>query len=154
MRKRSLVALNRNEDEENINDFTPKEIVRGIMKNNAQCLEQITVPQTSNDYLATKTTFGDTINKTLENENNDIEYLKSASHALSNHLLAENGKNYSKIDLPKNYRICKNLQSKYYSDPEILKNINSIAGAMVKNLKDDNKGKEYTKKYYDFRLGG
>ena len=146
-RKRNLAALNKDENEEDIDDFTPKELVRGIMRNNAQCQEQITLPPASNDYLANKTNFGDTINKTLENDDNEPEYLKSASHALANHLV--NGNTISKIDVPKNYKICKNLQSNYYSDPEILTNVNTIAGAMVKNLKDDNKGKEYTKKYYD-----
>ena len=31
---------------------------------------------------------------------------------------------------------------------EILTNLNYVAGASVKNLQDNNKGKEYTKKLY------
>ena len=147
-RKKNLAALQNNEGEENIDNLKPTELVRGIMKNCGESLEQITVPPSSNEYLANKTTFGDTINKTLENENNEPDYLISALHALGNHL-AENGKNYSKLDLPKIYKLCKDLQSKYYSNPDILTNVNSIAGALVKNLKDDNKGKEFTKKFYD-----
>ena len=137
------------EEEENMDNLKPTELVRGIMKNCAGALEQITVPPTSNEYLSNKTTFADTINKTLENENNDTDYLVSALHSLGNHLFNENGKNYSKLDLPKVYKLCKDLQSKYYSNPDMLSKINCIAGALVKNLKDNNEGKEYTKKFYD-----
>ena len=119
------------------------------MKNCAQALEQITVPPSSNEYLANKTNFGDTMNKTLENENNEPEYLISGLHSLGNYLYQESGKNYSKLDLPELYKLCKDLQSKYYSNPEILTNVNAISGSLVKNLKDDSKGKEYTKKFYD-----
>ena len=150
-RRQNLAALQKDEkeEEENVNNLKPTELVRGIMKNCGEALEQITVPPSSNEYLANKTTFGDTMNKTLENENNDTDYLITGLHALSNHLFNENGKNYAKLDLPKVYKLCKDLQSKYYSNPDILTNVNSIAGALVKNLKDDNKGKEYTKKFYD-----
>ena len=137
------------EEEENVDNLKPTELVRGIMKNCAGALEQITVPPASNEYLSNKTTFGDTMNKTLENENNDTDYLVSALHSLGNHLFNEAGKNYSKLDLPKVYKLCKDLQSKYYSNPEILSKINCVAGALVKNLKDNNEGKEYTKKFYD-----
>ena len=136
-------------EEENVDKMKPSQLVRGIMTNCGGALEQITVPPASNDYLSTRTTFNDTINKTLENENNDTDYLISALRALSNHVFNDNGKNYSKLDLPRDYKICRELQSKFYSNPEILSNINSLAGAMVRNLKDDNKGKEYAKKFYD-----
>ena len=136
-------------DEEDVDKMKPSQLVRGIMTNCGGALEQITVPPASNDYLSTRTTFNDTINKTLENENNDTDYLISALRALSNHVFNDNGKNYSKLDLPRDYKICRELQSKFYSNPEILSNINSLAGAMVRNLKDDNKGKEYAKKFYD-----
>ena len=135
--------------EENVDDLKPEEMVRGIMKNCSQALEQITVPPSSNEYLANKTNFGDTMNKTLENENNEPEYLISGLHSLGNYLYQESGKNYSKLDLPELYKLCKDLQSKYYSNPEILTNVNAISGSLVKNLKDDSKGKEYTKKFYD-----
>ena len=131
--------------EENLTE----EMIREIMKNCAGTLDQITVPPDSNEFLANKTTFGDTMNNTLENENNDRDYVITALHSLGNHLFTENGKNYSKLDLPRLYKLLKNLQSKYYSDPEVLTNTNYISGALVKNLKDDGKGKEYTKKFYD-----
>ena len=129
--------------------LTPKDMVRDIMKNCAGTLEQITVPPQSNEFLANKTTFGDTMNNTLENENNDNDYIITSLHSLGNHLYNENGKNYAKLDLPRLYKLLKNLQSKHYSDPEVLTNVNYLSGALVKNLKDDAKGKEYTKKFYD-----
>ena len=134
---------------DNVNYLRPPEMVRGIMSNCAGALEQITVPISSNEYLANKTSFAEIISKTLENENNEPDYLISALHALSNYLFNESGKNYSKLDLPEVYKLLKELQSNYYANPEILTNINCIAGALVKNLKDDNKGKEYAKKFYD-----
>ena len=112
-------------------------------------MDQITVPPSSNEFLANKTNFNDTMNKTLENDNNDKDFIETSLHSLGNHLYSENGKNYSKLDLPRLYNLLKNLQSKYYSDPEVLKNTDIISGSLVKNLKDDNKGKEYTKKFYD-----
>lgn len=120
-------------------------MVREIMKNCAGTMDQITVPPDSNEFLANKTAFGDTMNKTLENDNNDKDFVVTSLHSLGNHLYSENGKNYSKLDLPRLYKLLKNLQSKYYSDPEVLTNTNYISGALVKNLKDDAKGKEYTK---------
>ena len=96
--------------EEIVDNLKPEEMVRGIMQNCAETLEIITVPPASNDYLSSKTTFSDTMNKTLENENNDLQYLKSALHAVSNHLYAQNGKNYSKLDLPNNQNIIQILK--------------------------------------------
>jgi len=140
-------SIDRPEDE--VNYLKPPEMIRGIMNNCAGTLEQITVPPSSNEYLANRTDFGDTINRTLENENNEPDYLVSALHALSNHLFNENGKNYDKLDLPQTYRLLKELQQNYYSNPEILQNVNCIAGALVKNLKNDKDGRDYTKKFYD-----
>ena len=104
-------------NKENIDDneyevLTPKDMVRDIMKNCAGTLEQITVPPKSNEFLANKTTFGDTMNNTLENDNNDNNFINTSLHALGNHLYTENGKNYSKLDLPRLYKLLKNLQSK------------------------------------------
>ena len=124
-------------------------MIRQIMQNCAGTLDQITVPPESNEYLANKTNYLDTMNKTLENDKNDKDYAETSLHSLGNHLYTDNGKNYSKLDIPRLYDLLKNLQSKYYSDPEVLTNIDCISGALVKNLKDDAKGKEYTKKFYD-----
>ena len=136
-------------DKEENEDLTPEEMVREIMKNCAGTMDQITVPPDSNEFLANNTNFGETMNKTLENDNNDKDFVVTSLHSLGNHLYSENGKNYSKLDLPRLYKLLKHLQSKYYSDPEVLTNTNCISGALVKNLKDDAKGKEYTKKFYD-----
>ena len=134
---------------EEVEDLTPEQMIREIMKNCAGTLDQITVPPNSNEFLANKTNYGDTMNKTLENDNNEKDYIVTSLHSLGNHLYDENGKNYAKLDLPRLYKLLKNLQSKHYSDPEVLTNTNCISGALVKNLKDDAKGKEYTKKFYD-----
>ena len=134
--------------EDEVNYLRPPEMIRGIMNNCAGALEQITLPPASNEFLANNTKFGDTMNKTLENENNDEDYLVTALHALSNHLTNNNGRN-PKVDMQKTYKLLKELQSNYYTNPEILTEVNKVAGAMVVNLKNDGKGKEYTKKFYD-----
>ena len=41
------------------------------------------------------------------------------------------------------------LQSKNYANPEILTQVNSIPEFLDKNLKGDEKGREYTKRFYD-----
>ena len=136
-------------DNEIADNKVPKEMVRDIMKYSLGTIDQITVAPTSNEFLAKKTTFGDTITKTLQNDNNDSENLLTGLHSLGNYLFSENGPNYSKLDLAKTYNLLHELQSKYYANPEILTQVNSIAGSLVKNLKDDPKGLEYTKRFYD-----
>ena len=134
--------------EDEANYLRPSELIRGIMNNCAGALEQIALPPASNEFLANNTKFGDTMNKTLENENNDEDYLVTALHALSNHLTNNNGRN-PKVDMQKTYKLLKDLQSNYYANPEILTEVNKVAAAMVMNLKNDGKGREYTKKFYD-----
>ena len=53
---------------EEVEDLTPEQMIREIMKNCAGTLDQITVPPNSNEFLANKTNYGDTMNKTLEND--------------------------------------------------------------------------------------
>ena len=148
-KERESLEKKEEKDKEENEDLTPEEMIRDIMKNCASTMDQITVPPDSNEFLANKTNFNDTMNKTLENDKNEKEFVVTSLHSLGNHLYSENGKNYTKLDLPRLYKLLKNLQSKYYSDPEVLTNTNYISGALVKNLKDDAKGKEYTKKFYD-----
>ena len=137
------------DDNETVDNKVPKEMVRDIMKYSLGTIDQITVHPTSNEFLAKKTTFGDTITKTLQNDKNDTDSLLTGLHSLNNYLYNENGPNYSKLDLAKTYNLLHELQSKYYANPEILTQVNAIAGSLVKNLKGDEKGREYTKRFYD-----
>ena len=136
-------------EDENINNKDPKDMVRDIMKYCGGTLDQITSAPHTNEFLSTNTTFSDTITKTVENENNELDYMITALHALGNHLFSDEIKNWDNLDLEKIYNLLHELQSKYYSNPEVLTNVNYIAGALVKNLKNDDKGKQYTKKFYD-----
>ena len=137
------------QDNETADNKKPNEMVRDIMKYSIDTLDQITVAPDSNEFLAKKTTFMDTITKTLQNENNDVDSLLTGLHSLGNYLFNENGPNYSKLDLEKTYQLLHDLQSKYYAKPEILNQVNYIASSLIKNLKNDSKGKEYTKKFYE-----
>ncbi|MBR4619254.1 MAG: hypothetical protein IKO49_08120, partial [Bacilli bacterium] len=148
----STLSAGRNiapEDNEIADNKQPKEMVRDIMKYNIGTIDQITVAPSSNEYLARKTNFGDTITKALQNDKNDEDFLLTALHSLGNYLFNENGPNYSKLDLPKTYELLRQLQTKYYANPEILTQLNYISGALVKNLKDDKDGKEYSQKFYN-----
>ena len=136
-------------EDENVNKKDPKDMVRDIMKYCGGTLDQITSAPHTNEFLSTNTTFSDTITKTIENENNELDYMITALHALGNHLFSDEIKNWDNLDLEKIYKLLHELQSKYYSNPEVLTNVNYIAGALVKNLKNDDKGKQYTKKFYD-----
>ena len=148
-KEREILRKRAPQKEEDVNYLRPPEMIRGIMKNCSGTLEQITVPPASNEYLASQTNFGETINKTLENDKNDEDYLISALKALSNHLVDNSGPNYSKLNLEKTYKLLKDLQSNYYTNPEILTEVNKVAGNITQNLKSDGKGREYAKKFYD-----
>ena len=119
------------------------------MKYSLGTLDQITVAPDSNEFLSKKTSFGDTIARTLQNDINDKKYLLTGLHSLGNYLYNESGNNYSKLDLPKIYELLQEIQSKYYADAEVLTQVNYISGSLVKNLKDDTKGKEFAKKFYE-----
>ena len=66
---------------EETEDLTPEEMIRQIMQNCAGTLDQITVPPESNEYLANKTTYLDTMNKTLKNDKNDKNYTETSLHS-------------------------------------------------------------------------
>ena len=137
------------EDTETAENKLPDEMVRDIMKYSLGTLDQITVAPDSNEFLSKKTSFGDTIARTLQNDINDKKYLLTGLHSLGNYLYSESGNNYSKLDLPKIYELLQEIQSKYYADPEVLTQVNYISGSLVKNLKDDARGKEFSKKFYE-----
>ena len=103
------------EDNEAADNKLPDEMVRDIMKFSLGTIDQISVAPDSNEFLAKKTSFVDTLIKTLQNDINDKKYLLTGLHSLGNYLFNENGPNYSKLDLPKIYELLHDIQSKYYS---------------------------------------
>ena len=76
-------------EDENVNNKDPKDMVRDIMKYCGGTLDQITSAPHTNEFLSTNTTFSDTITKTIENENNELDYMITALHALGNHLFSD-----------------------------------------------------------------
>ena len=82
------------DDNESADDKIPKEMVRDIMKYTVGTLDQITVNPNSNEYLAKKTTFGDTLTKALQNDNNDVDLLLTGLHSLGNYLYKEASKRW------------------------------------------------------------
>ena len=128
-------------DDENKIDY-----VKSTMKNSINCLDKITISNESNIYLSNKTNFISTIIKTIKNENHNINFLIIALHSLGNFFFNEEitKKNSILNDL---YEILKILHKKYYSNSDILTNINYISGNIIKNTNNSNN--EFVKKFYD-----
>ena len=118
---------------------------KGIMKNSINSLDQITKLPKANIYLK-KNNFDEIINKTLKNENNEIDYIIIALHTLGNyHIPKEKNENISKNILEELHQILQSFQKKYYSNSDIITNINYINGNIIKKIND----KTFIKKYFD-----
>ena len=139
------------EEKENYFDFIVDDdnkidYVKSTMKNSINCLDKITISNESNIYLSNKTNFISTIIKTIKNENHNINFLIIALHSLGNFFFNEEI-NKKKPILNDLYEILKILHKKYYSNSEILTNINYISGNIIKNTNGSNN--EFVKKFYD-----
>ena len=121
--------------------------VRSSMKNSINCLDKITISSKSNNYLYNKTNFIPTIINTIKNDNHNIPFLSIALHCLGNFFFNEEENLKKKTILNDLYEILKILHKKYYSNSDILTNINYISGSIIKNSSGSNN--EFIKKFYD-----
>ena len=95
------------------------------MQNSISTLDSITISNDANIHLS-GTKFTDVVTTSLENKANEIPYITTALHALGNHLYTEAGDNINKLNLEELYQLLKALQKEYYSNSDILTNINYI----------------------------
>ena len=117
--------------------------VRGIMMNCINYLDSITSIPEVNKYLTSNTFFNSYIVSSIQNENNDNNYLVVALHCFGNYLLSEAGISFLKSKVIDIYQLLKNLQTKYYSNSGILININYISGSIIMNKIDKNYAKMF-----------
>ena len=131
-------------EDENIENKTIN-YSKGIMKNSINSLEQISTISKANIYL-NKKNFDEIINKTLKNENNEVDYILIALHTIGNyHSPKEKNDNISKNILEELYHLLQSFQKKFYSNSDIITNINYISGNIIKKITD----KTFIKKYFD-----
>ena len=119
--------------------------VRGIMKNTVNTLDQITISTDANTYLAKKTNFSDCIIKCLKNENNELDFIIPALHSIGSYIQMDVDDNIKSLNLENLYQLLKNLQGKYYSNSDILTNVNYICGGINKNIREN----DYVVKFFD-----
>ena len=120
-------------------------IMKQIMHNSISALDNITKSAKANTHLCSSSNFITVISSSLLNKQNEILYNVTALHALGNHLCTIVGDNIKILNLEELYQLLKALQKEFYSNSEILSNINYISGGLVKNITNNN---EYNIKFY------
>ena len=135
-----LLKINQN------NNIIKKNYVSEILMNCINYLNIISTLTEGNDYLTSNTSFNKYILLSLENENNDNIFLTIALQCLSNYLKAESSQMFLKTNIVDIYHLITNLQYKYYSDSEILINMNNICDTVINCNKIE---KNYVKKFLE-----
>ena len=106
-----------------------------IIMNCILCLDQISMIDQGIIYLS-KTKFQQVLLDTFEKKSTDPEIIKNCLHCLGNYLYKDLGNNVKTINFEKIILLLILLQKKYYSNSDILININYIAGYLIKLIKD------------------
>ena len=99
------------------------------------CLDQITMIDLGIQYLST-TKFQQILLETFEKKNAEPEIIKYCLHCLGSYLYKDLGNNVKTINFEKILFLLILLQKKYYSNSDILININYIAGYLIKIIRD------------------
>ncbi len=106
-----------------------------VIMNCIICLDQITMVDEGIQYLS-YTKFQQLLLEVFDKKNGEPEIIKYCLHALGNYLYKDLGNNIKTIDFEKILQLLILLQKKYYSNSDILININYIAGYLIKLIKD------------------
>jgi hypothetical protein len=115
-----------------------------IMLNCISSLDSMTISDTAIIYLAEGGKFVSTIYDVVEKRQNDLDVVKIALHSLGSFIYKDLGVNVRSIEVDRVVVFLINLQKTFYSNSDILININYIAGYLVKMIKD----KEHREKVY------
>ena len=120
-----------------------KNIENRILNNFLETLNSLTVEEGSVAFI-TKNKFMSTIMDTINTQKTDIEIIKLSLHCLGNYFYKDTSKFWKHYEIEQLYDILKQLQKEYYSNGDVLMNINYIAGFILKGFDS----KLYTQKYY------
>ena len=106
-----------------------------IILNCVSSLDSMTISDKAIAYLS-DTRFAALIYDLFDRRREDTDIIKSALHCLGNYLYKEIGGNLKTISFEKVLQLMHSLQKKYYSNSEILINVNYIAGYLIKIVKE------------------
>ncbi|MCQ2815881.1 MAG: hypothetical protein MJ252_01320 [archaeon] len=119
-------------------DKNNKEICRHLLN----ALDQIANSKMANEYLG-KRKLASFLSELLKNPSADVESISTGLHIFGNHLYELKSQSED-LSLEEVYDILSNLQKQYYSNSDVLTNINYDCAAINRNIDD----KEYIKKFF------
>ena len=128
------------------NNILKKNYVKEILLNCINYLSIITSTVEGNNYISNNTSFNKYIILAIENENNDNIFLSIALKCLSNYFKSEIGLMFLLTNIVDVYHLITNLQNKYYSESEILTNMNNICDTAINSNKI---AKNYIKNFFE-----
>ena len=123
------------------------DFIRGILENSIKTIDHVTISKKSNGVLS-KMNFTEIIKNSLKNKNHSIYYITTALHSLGNFLYYETGENIKKLNLDEIHNLLKILQRQFYSNSNILANINYISGILLKNINSHDNENESIIKFF------
>ena len=139
------------DEEEKVDELTYDEetIENRILLNLLSTLDLLTLDEGSVEYI-TKNKFMATVMDTIGKPSTDISIIKLSLHCLGNYFYKDTRDYWKHYEIEQLYEILKTLQKQYYSNSEVLTNINYIAGYILKGFDS----KLYTQKYYLLVIDG
>ena len=134
-------------DIDEINEQKKFDFIRGILENSIKTIDHVTISKKSNGVLS-KMNFSEIIKNSLRNKNHSIYYITTALHSLGNFLYYETGENIKKINLDEIHNLLKIIQRQFYSNSNILANINYISGVLLRNINTNDNENDYIIKFF------
>lgn len=110
-------------------------LANSIIFNVISCFNCLTINDKAISYLA-QTKFNQIILQTIAVKLNEPEIIKVCLNALANYLYSEIGSNIKTLNLEKMIENLSSIQTKYYFNSDILISINTIAGYLIKCVKE------------------
>lgn len=99
------------------------------------CLDSLTVVDKAIHFIA-DTKFATILFVVLDKKINEPHIIKYSLHLLANYVYKELGNNLKSLNFEQVLQMLINVQKKYYSNSDILININKIAGSLIKFMKE------------------
>jgi len=99
------------------------------------CLDSLTVVDKAIQFIA-DTKFSIILFNVLDKKLNEPHIIKYSLHLLSNYVYKEIGNNLKSLNFEQVLQMLINVQKKYYSNSDILINVNKIAGSLIKLMKE------------------